>query len=83
MAKALSYKKSTTVTVKAAGYHRKRSYWNRRRKCIFQRFIKRLWWKIWWISDERKDWWRSGIKRTFWWRIDWSEDLSVLILNKN
>lgn len=84
MAKALSYKKSTTVTVKAAGYvDIEKGVIETEEECIFQRFIKRLWWKIWWISDERKDWWRSGIKRTFWWRIDWSEDLSALILNKN
>lgn len=85
MAKALSYKKSTTVTVKAAGYVdiEKGVIETEEGNVSFKDLLKDFDGKIWWIPDERKDWWRSGIKRTFWWRIDWSEDLSVLILNKN
>lgn len=85
MAKALSYKKSTTVTVKAAGYVdiEKGVIETEEGNVSFKDLLKDFDGKIWWISDERKDGWRSGIKRTFWWRIDWSEDLSVLILNKN
>ena len=85
MAKALSYKKSTTVTVKAAGYVdiEKGVIETEEGNVSFKDLLKDFDGKYGEFQMKEKDWWRSGIKRTFWWRIDWSEDLSALILNKN